>query len=134
MNLRTSIALASAGLFTLLGCWDDDPCDPGQVFREGSCFEALPASGGAPSGGAPSGAGAGGQGEGGGSEPGESRWGVACTAPEDCGGDSPVCAPAPLGYCTNIDCAAGEPNEAICPAEWTCYPAGSDRPSACVRL
>ncbi|MFZ5896561.1 MAG: hypothetical protein ACOY0T_36235 [Myxococcota bacterium] len=114
-----------------MGCWDDDPCDPDQVFVDGVC-RAAPAGGAGMSstGGQSSVGGAGGNANG----DGDSTWGKACAMPTDCTGDSPICAPSPLGYCTNINCSAGEANADICPVGWMCFPAGNGNPSACVRL
>ena len=112
-----------------LGCWDDKPCDTGQVFKDGACYAApTGAAGSTSTGGQSATAGAAGN------TASESTWGMACTAAENCGGDSPICAPAPLGYCTNINCSPGEDNAGICPAGWTCFPAGGTNPSACLKL
>jgi hypothetical protein len=111
-----------------VGCWDDHPCDPGQVFTGGLCFNAPSGTGGSASGGQS------GTGGSGGGQVGESTWGMKCEVPADCAGDSPICAPAPLGYCININCSAGEENVGICPDGWTCFPASNGNPSACVNL
>jgi hypothetical protein len=110
------------------GCWDDHPCDPGQEFRDGLCFNNPSASGGSSSTGGQSGSG------GSGGQVGDSTWGMKCEMPTDCAGDSPICAPAPLGYCTNINCSPGEENADTCPDGWTCFPASNGNPSACVNL
>jgi hypothetical protein len=125
-----------SALLALQACWDDDPCDPGQLFTDGACFDPPAGAGGPSNGGHPgANAGAGGDGGAGGvTAPVESSWGVTCSVPEECVGDSPLCAPAPLGYCTNIDCAPGEANAGICPPGWTCFPAGNGNPSACLNL
>ena len=60
-------------------------------------------------------------------------FGKACTTPSDCSGKSPVCAPAPLGYCTNLQCSPGEANAGVCPAGFMCFPAAAGNPSACVK-
>jgi hypothetical protein len=130
MGLCSLLALCS-----LVGCWDSDPCDPGQVFRGGSCFPDTAGSSG--SGGSAAGgeAGATADATAGTSAVGtESTWRKACTTNDDCGGDSPICATAPLNYCTNINCSAGEANAGICPMGWTCFPASSGNPSACVNF
>ncbi|HET9934059.1 MAG TPA: hypothetical protein VFQ35_25320 [Polyangiaceae bacterium] len=116
----------------LVGCWDNDPCDAGQIFKDGVCFQAPSASGGSTSSGGQTGdAGSGGDSSGP-AQP--DSWAKQCTQPADCTGNSPICAPAPLGYCTNINCSPGEANEGICPAGWTCFPAGGGNPSACLKL
>jgi hypothetical protein len=116
--------LALLGVACLLGaCWDDDPCDPGQIFEDLVCKPAPvepPPDGG--EGGMPS-------------EPGPdaSPWGTTCTSVDDCGGDAAYCdpaAPSPFNVCTQIDCSPGEANEGVCPADWTCLPAGVVTPTS----
>lgn len=116
---------------SLAGCWDSDPCDQGQVFKDGVCYQATSGSAGssATGGQANSSAGAGGD-----ASPASDNFGSPCEQPSDCVGNSPICAPAPLGYCTNINCATGEANADVCPASWTCFPASNGNPSACVKL
>lgn len=132
-----------AAVLVTSGCWDEDPCDPGQDLKDMYCYAAA-------SGGSSGGSGVAGSGEGGssgeaglagasgaggdaGAPPTTSTFGVACSSEAQCGGDAPICAP-PLGYCTNINCGPGEANEGICPEGWTCYPASGGNPSACLQL
>jgi len=122
-------------LCSLAGCWDSDPCDPGQVFRGGACFPDTAGSSG--SGGVDAGGEAGAAAEPTAGAPAvgtESTWRKACTTDADCGGDSPLCATSPLNYCTNINCSPGEANAGICPMGWTCFPASASNPSACVNF
>jgi len=131
------IGLSSLVAFcSLLGCWDSDPCDPGQVFRAGACFpNTSGAAGSSGSGGAASGGEAGAEPAAGAAAVGtESTWRKACTTDADCGGDSPLCATSPLNYCTNINCSEGEANAGICPMGWTCFAASNGNPSACVNF
>ena len=115
------LSLLGAGA-ALGGCWDDDPCDPGQVFEDGVC-RAAPPSEPPPQGGE---AGAPGV------EPGPetSPWDSPCTSEADCAGDAVFCPPSPFNTCTNINCSPGEENEGICPADWTCIPAGGGLPTS----
>ncbi len=126
------IGFAFSLVVSAVGCWDDDPCDQGQTFKNGVCLQAPSATGGSTStGGQTSVGGAGGDSDG---EAQPDTWAKQCTQPTDCTGNSPICAPAPLGYCTNINCSPGESNEGICPDGWTCFPAGGGNPSACLKL
>jgi hypothetical protein len=122
------VLVAALGVGCLTGCWDSDPCDPDQVFRAGNCYLVAATAGAA---GSTSVGAAGAAGE---VEPAvtESTWRRACTTNDDCAGNSPICATAPLNYCTNINCSEGEANAAICPQGWTCFPASAGNPSACV--
>lgn len=124
----TQILCLLATSYCLAGCWDDDPCDPGQIFEDLVCkpAPAPPGTGGAPgAGGAP--------GIDPEPSPDEAPWGAACTTDADCAGDAAFCPPAPFNLCTNIECSAGEANEGICPSGWICLPAGGGLPtSICV--
>jgi len=104
---RTSVLLAASSW--LGGCWDDDPCDPGQIFEDRVC-KTAPAPPAGSDGGAPA------------MEPGDAPWGAACTTDADCAGDASFCPPSPFNTCTNIHCLAGEENEGVCPPDWTCLP------------
>jgi hypothetical protein len=132
----------------LPACWDNNPCDPGQVVVYTQC--AWPPETNAQDT----------------SDTASDPWGVACTPTEaetsvdanetasqsdsndasdaasdgassadsgPCYGNAPICAPSPLNYCTNIDCSQGEANYGICPAGWTCVPASNGLPSGCVK-
>jgi hypothetical protein len=118
-NTARILVLVSASSW-LAGCWDDDPCDPGQIFEDTVC---KPAPAPPPQ-----------EGEGGSPatdpEPQESPWGAACTTDADCAGDASFCPPSPFNTCTNIYCGAGEENEGICPADWVCLPAGGGIPTS----
>lgn len=61
-----------------------------------------------------------------------SDFGKSCTTASDCGGNAPICGAPQLPVCLNIMCSTGEVNAGICPATWTCFPAGGGNPSACV--
>ncbi len=135
------VLLGAAGL--LGGCKDDDPCDPGQVERYGQCYPA-PAQGAGGSAGSSTdgqaGSGLGGAEDGAAGSPAvDTPFGTDCQDQEgssDCGGEAPVCADlTPLGqsvYCTQIDCAEGEANAGVCPADFTCF-AVSGYPSVCIK-
>jgi hypothetical protein len=122
-----------------LACRDGDPCDPGQDLIGTFCYDH--ASGGAASGGATSDAGAA-QAEAGANEGGapqesgnnpNATFGTPCTDVSQCGGPAPICVPAPLNYCSQLDCHDGEANAGVCPAKWTCYKY-LDNPWTCVNL
>lgn len=100
----------------LAGCWDDDPCDEGQIFEDNVCKPAPPPSAG--QGGSPA------------MEPSEAPWGAPCTTDADCAGDASFCPPSPFNTCTNINCGAGEENEGVCPPDWICLPAGGGIPTS----
>ena len=149
--LTPGLLLGLLGLCgTNAGCKDDDPCDPGQIEKNGQCYPA-PASGGTASG-EGGGAGAGGAADNGEADGGVGKAaagapgaslntpvGTPCldtTASSDCGGDAPVCADlSPLGQsvmCTQLDCAAGEANAGACPSGFTCFQAPG-YPSVCIK-
>jgi hypothetical protein len=142
-----SLACVLLGLLGFAsGCKDDDPCDPGQVERNTQCYPApSPEAGGSPAS-APSGA-AGDESSGGavdgmagaGAATLDTPFGTACqdkTDSSDCGGQAPICADlSPLGqsvYCTQINCAEGEANASVCPADFTCF-AVPGYPSVCIK-
>ena len=135
-----------------LACKDTSPCDAGEKATGIGCFPedkggsagkssstAGSDSGGAPAtsdGGAPpaSGAGVPDTGTGGsGVEPWgnpDATWGSHCEANKDCGPDAPICATAPLFYCTQVDCQEGEANFGVCPTGWDCFKY-LDNPAIC---
>jgi hypothetical protein len=39
------VALGAISAAMLVGCWDSDPCDPGQQFIGNACFAPLPPPG-----------------------------------------------------------------------------------------
>lgn len=45
-------------------------------------------------------------------------FGRSCSSDADCACPAPTCLPAPLGYCSRMQC--NEPENA-CPAEFTCF-------------
>lgn len=142
------LAFISLSLVALLplGCKDTSPCDPGQKVTGIGCFPETGGTGGKPSsvagsdaGGAPisSDGGAGealaGADSGAGIEPWgnpDATWGSYCEANKDCGPDAPICATAPLFYCTQIDCQEGEANFGVCPDGWDCFKY-EDNPAIC---
>ena len=114
ITARILVLLAASAW--LAGCWDDDPCDEGQIFEDHVCKAAPPPSGG--QGGSPA------------MEPDASPWGAPCTTDGDCAGDASFCPPSPFNTCTNINCGAGEENEGVCPSDWICLPAGGGIPTS----
>lgn len=117
---RARILILCTASSWLAGCWDDDPCDPGQIFEDRVCKPAPappPVEG---EGGAPAVE----------PEPGAAPWGAACTTDADCAGDASFCPPSPFNTCTAINCSPGEANEGICPSDWTCLPAGGGIPTS----
>jgi hypothetical protein len=136
------LILGSLGLCGLVvGCKDEDPCDPGQIETSGQCYSA-PASGGSSSGddgGADAGGGAVDAAGGAPSAALETAFGTPCldtAASSDCAGVAPVCADlSPLGQtimCTQIDCSPGAANAGVCPSEFTCF-APPGYPSVCIK-
>ena len=160
--MRSALILAILMPSTLLACWDNNPCSPGQIVVYTQCAWA-PETGAQDATDTATDA-----------APSTDPWGVACTPtaitdaesgadandaesqdeagdadeaeseaqsaldsgpPPTCFGKAPICAPT-INYCTNINCAAGEANAGICPTTdgWTCYPASNGNPSACVKL
>jgi hypothetical protein len=143
LGLLPGFALGLLGLSgLLLGCKDDDPCDPGQVEKFSQCYPAAAGAGGSSGGAAPD---AGDMGDGGGAAGAapsaglNSDFGTACldtTAFSDCGGTAPICADlTPLGQskmCTQLYCNAGEANAGVCPSTFTCF-AAPGYPSLCIK-
>ncbi|MGK4002356.1 hypothetical protein WMF31_07020 [Sorangium sp. So ce1036] len=48
------VAVGAVCAAMLVGCWDSDPCDPGQLVISNACFVPFPEGGVTGSGGAPS--------------------------------------------------------------------------------
>ncbi len=141
MKLHGIALLALLNVLVTPGCKDEDPCDAGQESVGTACYPVA-TGGSAGSASAPE---AGASNEGGAADGGtpdgieppgnpDAVFGDTCETNADCGGDSPICATAPLFYCSQIDCAEGEANDGACPAGWTCFPKAADHPSACVNL
>jgi len=139
LGLAPGLILGALGLCALAaGCKDDDPCDPGQIVRDGQCYPAPAVGGetglgGADAGGQPDAA------SGAGSVTVDTPFGSACkdsTDSSDCGGIAPICADlTKLGQsmmCTQIDCSPGEANAGVCPSGFRCF-AFPGYPSVCTK-
>jgi hypothetical protein len=134
MGARVAVLqFAALGLFggaTTVGCWDDNPCDPGQVVRQDQCVAAPASTAAASDAGdaspATDASGSGGDGSV------VDTFGKACTTASDCaGGNAPVCGAPQLPLCTQIDCQAGEAHAGVCPSGWQCL-ATAGNPSVCL--
>jgi hypothetical protein len=107
----------------LVGCYDDDPCDPDQELRDGACVAVVED---APEGSGTSGAGGadnspGGAGATAGGAP-AADFGDDCTEHGDCADPVPYCALQPgqaVGYCTATGCVPPE-DTSVCPDGWGC--------------
>lgn len=125
LGIGVFCALSALAPALLLGCRDDDPCDPGQVYKDSNCLPIPTGTGGSTA--MPGSGGAGGTG----SE--ASQFGKTCATADDCGGDAPVCGAPQLPICTQVLCAAGEANEGVCPPAWQCLTVAPN-PSVCVNF
>ncbi|MCG5051709.1 MAG: hypothetical protein KA712_01990 [Myxococcales bacterium] len=121
---RFSWALVVWGLLT--GC-NDEPCDPGQLYRDGLCFPA-PADAAMKADGLAEEAGTTG------------AYGRTCVddvSHADCQAPAPVCLKPPgqtAGFCSAVACDA---TPEICPSGWRCVDLASfvpGAPWACVPL
>jgi hypothetical protein len=125
----TTRARCLAGIFIgvlLQACWDNNPCDPGQIVVANQCMAGpSPQGGGSDAGDAGS--------DGAAAEGGGSSFGEPCTTAADCSGDAPFCAQPYAPVCTQSQCAAGEANAGACPPGWQCMviPGG---PSVCSQM
>ena len=83
------VALGAVCAAMLVGCWDSDPCDPGQLVISNACFTPFPEGGVTGSGGAPSsGSGVTGSGGSGGDATGSGGSGGDATGSGGSGGDA----------------------------------------------
>jgi hypothetical protein len=118
-------------LLTVGACHPSDRCDPGFHVEAAACVADDDASGDADGAGDDAGMGdvdasAPMNGDGDGDahaacEPGEgdqSTFGSSCSSDADCSCPAPVCMPAPLGYCSQVQCA-DDPD--VCPDGFTCF-------------
>ncbi len=118
-----SSALGGVSLVTVAGCWDANPCDPGQILIQNQCHAAPvdPATTAATSSGSSGGTGAGGMT---GGQPAADMYSYkTCATDADCGGQTPTCtkqAPPPSTtlYCTTSPCETGAAD--ICPVGGSC--------------
>lgn len=119
--------LLGLGCVVFVGCWEGNPCDPGQVVRLDQCVAAptaAPTS--SPDAGEPSADAAGGDAP-------IDNFGMTCASASDCaGGTAPVCGAPQLPMCTQVLCQAGEANAGACPMGWQCVAIGSN-PSVCLK-
>jgi hypothetical protein len=105
------------------GCWDSDPCDPGQIVKDNLCYDPPPPP--------PPKVDAGPLPEG--SVPPQDTFGKSCSTQTDCaGGNAPVCGAPQLPICTQIDCQSGEANQGVCPSGWQCLTVPPN-PSVCLK-
>jgi hypothetical protein len=99
----------------MAACWDDDPCDPGQMVAANHCVNAPSAGGSGGTGGGDAGAPDTGAGA-----TDESNFGKPCSTAADCSGDAPVCGQPYATYCTQRECGPGEAHADVCPEGWQC--------------
>ena len=112
--MRIQRAAALAALPILAGCILDDPCSPGQTFKNYVCIE-QPDGGPSTDGG--DGADAS---DGAGGASGNGMFGAPCVDSNNCEPPAPFCAKdpnQPMGVCTATDC---DKNPMVCPADWYC--------------
>ncbi len=122
----TLSALGATAVVVLAGCWDSNPCDPGEIVILNMCHAAPPdAGGGTTSAGASSsGSGGGGGGATTGGQPAADMYSYkTCATDADCGGQTPTCtttAPPPSTtlYCTRGPCETGAAD--TCPVGGYC--------------
>jgi hypothetical protein len=122
------LAGVAAAFGLAIGCWDSDPCDPGQVAVSNSCAAAPPPPAGDDAGDGAA-VGEGGAGEVGGA----SNLGRSCQTAADCSGDAPFCAQPFAPVCTQQSCGAGQANAGACPAGWQCLMIPG-QPSVCAKM
>jgi len=117
--------------FLIGGCWDDEPCDAGQILKDNNCYPAPAVVVPKPDAGSEEGDAAVGDA----ATPAEKpdNFGEACTEQSDCaGGTAPVCGAPMLPKCFQTNCNPGEANAGACPSGWTCIATGmADPPSLC---
>jgi hypothetical protein len=122
MMARWLMLMASA--LALPGCYDDDPCDPGQKLENGACVavvEDVSEDSGASGAGGAGNSQAGGAGDNAGGAP-AADFGDACSEHGDCADPVPYCALQPgqeIGYCTATGCNPPEDTD-VCPDGWGC--------------
>ncbi len=141
-NQHLGIFLGFALSCLFIGCQLDSACDDDESVEYGLCVPIPDATGGAMGDGdgdGDAGGGAGGiggesSGDGDGDAPvEEANFGADCTeGGDECTGGL-ICAAPSLPFCTQVYCAAGEPNEGVCPDTMTCIPTGTDPPSICYK-
>ena len=113
-NAWALAVLGATSLAVLSGCWDSNPCDPGEIIIANMCHAAPPDAGNSTTAGSGSG-GSGGSGGGaatGGKPPADAFSYKMCATDADCGGQTPTCtttAPPPSKtlYCTSSPCETG---------------------------
>ena len=125
MAFRRNVLFGLGGA-ALVGCWEGNPCDPGQVVRLDQCVAAPTAPAASPDAGGESA-------DATGVDALVDNFGMTCASASDCaGGTAPVCGAPQLPVCTQVFCQAGEANAGVCPTGWQCVAVGSN-PSVCLK-
>ena len=130
MAFRRNVLLGLGGA-ALVGCWEGNPCDPGQVVRLDQCVAAPAAPAASLDAGEQNADAAGGDAAGG--DASIDNFGMTCASASDCaGGTAPICGAPQLPVCTQALCQSGEANAGACPTGWQCVAVGSN-PSVCLK-
>lgn len=120
--------LLIVGSALLSACSVSQPCDEGQLFTRGVCFDTPDAGPRAPDAGGP----ADGGGDGGQCAGAFAGLGDSCALAAECGCKADYCVAFPgYNYCTRAGCLT---DASICPAGWSCVDlAAYGQPAICMK-